>query len=427
GTFWHVTDLHLDFYYDETNNDPAQVCPSSFGAETPDAGLFGDYRCDSPWSLVRSAVEEMKRIEPNPNFIIWTGDDTLHTSDEDKFLSEELVIETVHNLTNLLKKSFPNTTVHAALGNHDYHYKSQIPPGPSSILSAIANDWRDWMTDEQFQMFNQTGCFIREIAPKVDLISLNTNVWYTSNKVVTGMADPGGYFAWFEQELEKAKSMSKKVYVIGHVPPGHFELVDYKYWYYPEYNVRYVEIIKQYSDVIIGQFFGHHHTDTFRMFYDDNGNAVSSLLIAPGVTPWMTTLPGADDGANNPGIRLFEFDATTMEITDYVQYYLDLAAANMAGKADWTEEYRATSDLGIPDMSVASWEKLSKRLESANVLEPSSPDTILLQKFVNYNSVLYNLTPCNRSCQLNQVCAIRELDYGKYKDCVKALTIKKHF
>ena len=41
---------------------------------------------------------------------------------------------------------------------------------------------------------------------------------------------------------------------------------------------------------------------------------ISTAFIAPGVTPWMTTLPGVDDGANNPGIRLFKFDKDSLEL-----------------------------------------------------------------------------------------------------------------
>nr|XP_002122011.1 acid sphingomyelinase-like phosphodiesterase 3b [Ciona intestinalis] len=418
GKFWHVTDLHLDFYYDETKIDANTICPSSFGENTMDAGPFGDYRCDSPWRLVQSAISAMKNIEGDPDFIIWTGDDTLHTSDEDKYLGTELVLETIRNLTDLIKGTFPNTTVHACLGNHDYHHKSQIPPGPSYILSNVAEYWRDWMTEEQFQMFNSTGQYSVEIATKVNLISLNTNVWYTSNHGVNGTGDPGSYFKWFENQLQQARTGSAKVYVIGHVPPGHFELVDYKYWFYPSYNERYVDIIRRYSDVIIGQFFGHHHTDTFRMFYDENNKAISNLLIAPGVTPWMTTLPGAKDGANNPGVRLFEYDVTTMIPTDYVQYYLNLPDANNNGRADWLEEYRATSAFELPDLTTSSWDALSKRLASADVSDQTSEDTKMLQKFSEINSVSYNFATCDKQCQLNQVCAVRELNYEKYKACV---------
>lgn len=40
---------------------------------------------------------------------------------------------------------FTDTTVYAALGNHDYHPKSQLPPGPNSIYNKIAEMWHDWL------------------------------------------------------------------------------------------------------------------------------------------------------------------------------------------------------------------------------------------------------------------------------------------
>lgn len=36
------------------------------------------------------------------------------------------------------------------------------------------------------------------------------------------------------------------------------------------------------------------------------------MFLSPGVTPWKTTLPGVVDGANNPGIRIFEYDPQTL-------------------------------------------------------------------------------------------------------------------
>lgn len=36
------------------------------------------------------------------------------------------------------------------------------------------------------------------------------------------------------------------------------------------------------------------------------------MFLSPGVTPWKTTLPGVVNGANNPGIRVFEYDTQTL-------------------------------------------------------------------------------------------------------------------
>lgn len=42
------------------------------------------------------------------------------------------------------------------------------------------------------------------------------------------------------------------------------------------------------------------------------GLPISTMFLSPGVTPWETTLPGVVDGANNPGIRVFEYDTKTL-------------------------------------------------------------------------------------------------------------------
>ena len=70
--------------------------------------------------------------------------------------------------------------------------------------------------------------------------------------------------------------------LFGHSPPGKFER-DYSsgghHWLEHGFNRRYVRFVRAYSDVIVGQFFGHQHTDTFRMFKDDRGELETRLWI----------------------------------------------------------------------------------------------------------------------------------------------------
>lgn len=44
------------------------------------------------------------------------------------------------------------------------------------------------------------------------------------------------------------------------------------------------------------------------------GTPISVMFLTPGVTPWKTTLPGVVNGANNPGIRVFEYDRATLTL-----------------------------------------------------------------------------------------------------------------
>nr|XP_023490884.1 acid sphingomyelinase-like phosphodiesterase 3b isoform X3 [Equus caballus] len=314
GKFWHISDLHLDPDY-KVSEDPLQVCPSAGSQPVPSAGPWGDYLCDSPWVLINSSIYAMKEIEPEPDFILWTGDDTPHVPNEK--LGEAAVLEIVERLTKLIREVFPDTKVYAALGNHDFHPKSQLPPGSNNIYNQVAEMWRPWLSNESIALFRE-GAFYSEKLPGPSgagrIVVLNTNLYYSNNEQTAGMADPGQQFQWLEDVLTNASRAGDMVYIIGHVPPGFFEKTRNKAWFREGFNEEYLKVVQKHHRVIAGQFFGHHHTDSFRMFYDDAGAPISVMFLTPGVTPWKTTLPGVVNGANNPGIRVFEYDQATLSL-----------------------------------------------------------------------------------------------------------------
>ncbi|XP_062848242.1 acid sphingomyelinase-like phosphodiesterase 3b [Trichomycterus rosablanca] len=407
GSFWHITDLHWDPTYSLGNS--GSVCDSSGSRPTPHAGKFGDYACDSPWDLINSTVNAMKDILSDPDFIVWTGDDTPHVPNED--LGEEAVLRIIGNLTHILQALFPKTKVYSAMGNHDYHPKSQLPPVQNSIYEQIQKLWEDWLDSSSRDTFKKGGYYTEMLLNRTGfrIIVLNSNLYYDQNKVTENIQDPAGQFKWADQVLTEAAKNKEKVYIIGHVPPGCFEKKRHKMWFRPEFNKQYEQLIQKHHDVIIGQFFGHHHTDSFRMFYSTTGSPISSMFLTPGVTPWKTTLPGVEDGANNPGIRVFEYDDKTLLVKDVVTYYLNLTYANIA-QARWEKEYRLTEAFGVPDASPASMH---------HVLERIADDSCYLQKYYAFNSVNYDRSVCNADCRIDHVCAIREVNLDAYERCVE--------
>lgn len=44
------------------------------------------------------------------------------------------------------------------------------------------------------------------------------------------------------------------------------------------------------------------------------GSPINVMFLAPGVTPWKTTLPGVSNGANNPAIRVVSYDQDTLQV-----------------------------------------------------------------------------------------------------------------
>ncbi|KFR02456.1 Acid sphingomyelinase-like phosphodiesterase 3b, partial [Opisthocomus hoazin] len=343
-------------------------------------------------------------------------DDTPHVPDED--LGEEKVLHIIGNLTSLIKETFPDTKVYAAMGNHDFHPKNQFPGKEHRIYERTAELWRPWLNDASVPLF-RAGAFYRQKLPSTSgrMVVLNTNLYYDQNAETAGEEDPGGQFQWLEETLTNASRADEMVYIVGHVPPGFFEKKRGKRWFRSGFNERYLRIVQKHHRVIAAQFFGHHHTDSFRMFYSDTGSPINVMFLAPGVTPWKTTLPGVVNGANNPGIRVIEYDPDTLRVLDMVTYYLNLTRANMVASAGteevpaWEEEYRLTDAFQVPDGSAPSMQV---------VLERISTEPRYLQRYYEFNSVSYDLTPCEEACRVDHVCAIREVDFTKYNRCVKA-------
>lgn len=95
-----------------------------------------------------------------------------------------------------------------------------------------------------------------------------------------------------------------------------------------------------------------------------------------------------------------------------VTYYLNLTHANMMGEESpaWEEEYRLTEAFQVPDGSAHSMHM---------VLERSWRVPYYLQLYYEFNSAKYDLEPCEQECRVDHLCAIREVDFIKYSECVK--------
>ncbi|XP_007892997.2 acid sphingomyelinase-like phosphodiesterase 3b isoform X1 [Callorhinchus milii] len=406
GQFWHISDIHWDPDYKVTD-DPNAVCPSS-SKPVQDAGKWGNYLCDANWDLINTTIYTMGELLPNPDFILWTGDDTPHVADQQ--LGEEAVLRIIGNLTQLIQQVFPDTKVYSALGNHDFHPKNQFPGFHHSIYNKTAELWASWLNKSSVATFTRGAFYSEKLvgSDKQRIIVLNTNLYYTSNKLNADVSDPAGQFEWLEETLSNAVTGKEKVYIIGHLPPGLFEKKRSQFWFRKHFNKKYIQIIQKYHIVIAGQFFGHHHTDSFRMFYNDSGSPIGVMFLAPGITPWKTTLPGVENGANNPGIRVFKYDKETMIIKDMMTYYFDLALAN-AGAPNWKLLYTLKGAFGVADGSPGSMQKAVDWLYQ---------DSNHLQEYYNYNSVNYDLAKCDFNCRIDHICAIKEVDFDKYEQCV---------
>lgn len=79
--------------------------------------------------------------------------------------------------------------------------------------------------------------------------------------------------------------LSFQVYIVGHIPPGSDErdhtanLNNGHQFFSQKNNHRYLELVRKYSSIIQGQFFGHLHSDSFRIVYNDKGECLLRFIL----------------------------------------------------------------------------------------------------------------------------------------------------
>ena len=129
------------------------------------------------------------------------------------------------------------------------------------------------------------------------------------------------------------------------------------------------------------------------------------MFLAPSVTPWKNVVT-----SNNPSVRMYLYNKSTGEITDYKQYYMDLKQANK-GHPEWKLEYQATKAYNISNMSAESMHYLTLQLYK---------NITLFDEYFKYTSVSFNDSKCSDKCYQQVLCAISMLDYSEYDECIKA-------
>ncbi|XP_028253911.1 cyclic GMP-AMP phosphodiesterase SMPDL3A [Parambassis ranga] len=405
GRFWHITDLHLDPTY-HLAPDPTKVCFSSKGVPAAHAGLFGDFLCDSPYSLIQSAFSHMSTLTQPQDFIIWTGDSPPHVPVDE--LSTDIVIQVISNMTQTIRQHFPNLTVYPALGNHDYWPQDQMPTSTNAIYQAAAQLWKPWLQPDALSTLSQGGYYTQLVEPGLRVISLNTILYYGPDKVTSNMTDPAGQYKWLQKTLEKAAQSLEKVYIIAHVPVGYLPFARNVTAITETHNEKLVAIFREYSHVIAGQFYGHTHRDSIMVLLDQQGKPVNSVFVSPAVTPIKSVL---EPYSNNPAFRVYLYNNKDYTLLDIWQYYLNLTEANEKQRSDWKLEYIMTEAFGLTDLLPQSLLQLGL---SFRLLHSKDFDKYFSHFMVSYNSSII----CDGYCKVIQVCAVLYLDEPSYSECI---------
>ncbi|CEP09684.1 hypothetical protein [Parasitella parasitica] len=292
GYFLHITDMHVDPDYVQgaTVKSACHQLPDLYAEKKkkPDepAILSGKYgtpgqRCDAPVLLAQETLDWISREwKDKLDFVVWTGDNAKHDWDKKRRRKRRHVYELNQRVTDMMLETFwvnDKIPIIPSFGNNDVFPHNQIggPEIDGDLLMFYERMWRPWMPMHQRSMFRQGGYYVVQVAPRLNVLTLNSMYFYKKNKAVHNCLHPDSPAAiqlvWFEDQLKKARRENEKIYVIGHVPPSPR---DYK----GTCLTAYTRIATSYTDVIMGQFFAHLNMDHFLLF-DGRQNAKSTPVV----------------------------------------------------------------------------------------------------------------------------------------------------
>ncbi|KAI9286597.1 Metallo-dependent phosphatase-like protein [Umbelopsis sp. AD052] len=279
GNFLHITDMHPDAWYrigglvgsachdkPRKRKDKGKELAGPLGVSQSD--------CDAPFGLLEATLDWIGREwKDKIDFVIWTGDNARHDSDSNLPRTRKEIYQLNQRVADLMEKTFgfnpedgPDqhyVPIVPSFGNNDcYPHNIFYEGGPTNpTIRRFLDIWRPFIPYDQLHTFQSGGYFAVDVIPgKIRVLALNTLYFYNSNAAVDGCdarGDPGRlHMVWLDTQLELARQLKLKVHITGHVPPRPKA-------YYSSCLREYTRIAQEYSDIIVGHWYGHVNMDHF--------------------------------------------------------------------------------------------------------------------------------------------------------------------
>ncbi len=379
------------------------------------------YYKDTDYFLLKSTIKELSSLTTlkQPDFILILGDFLAHSfpeqyqkysGDESKADYQSFVKKIIQYLTYQLNQAASQTSIYPALGNND-SYEGNYNVKPNGLFlneSAyiFSNLIKDKDASKAFkEEYPKAGYYAVTLAhQKLRLIVLNTVLF--ASKYSTFAKQQAAYeqLAWLKEQLYLAEHKQQKVLLAFHIPPGidvyldslmRFEIVRalfHPLFWQTSYNKEFLSLVQQYSKTITGILPAHIHRDTFQVL----ANNASTRLIPVSLTPSISPVYG-----NNPGLKVFSYDAETFQLINYDTYFCSLSKNE---PLKWKQEY---------DFN-AVYQPGCKQCLLINGMLHLKKDSHLMDLYKKY----YTVERTVRSTKtLKLWCGIYNTDWESYKSC----------
>ncbi|EYC07434.1 hypothetical protein Y032_0070g431 [Ancylostoma ceylanicum] len=389
-----LTDLHVDFDYkpgSEADCDLPVCCREEIQSPKKAAGYWGAVgKCDIPYWTFKNMLEHINATH-EIDYIMLSGDfinhfDWSYTVDEH--------VDTLRNLSSLVRRYFLTTPTYWAIGNHEGVPVNSFAPHfveerfwPTWLYNEFVNMSKPWLSSDSAKTVLYRGSYSVKVADGLRLISLNSGFCETTNFFLyLNQSDPDGTMSWFATELFKAELSGDDVHVLSHIPPGDGECLE-------GWARNYYRIIQRFSDTVQAQFFGHIHADYFTVFYEDMHNTSSAPIGVLYAAPSATTFSDM-----NPAYRIYDIDYTDhFKVVDIANYYADLDKTSKDIPPAWKLLYSAKKEYGLRNLSPQSWNKLVDSIVT---------NEKMAQRFFR-NAFRVGEPACGVDCQRDLLCSLR--------------------
>ncbi|CAH1999492.1 unnamed protein product [Acanthoscelides obtectus] len=290
-----------------------------------EAGTWGDYRrCDAPPWLALDVMMHINQTHRDIDMVYFTGDVVDHAVWK---ASRKDNTKLLYDTFKIFYESFPNTPVLPLFGNHEPAPVNQYPPTDIDLthshkhfisqqwLYTLASKiWRPWLPQSALKTVRRQGYYSYTYNNRLKIIALNNNVCYYLNWwLMYNTTYINEQLDFMRVELEDSEARGQFVHIIAHVPTGNGECVQ-------PWERSYVALVRRFAHIIVGQFYGHTHTDELKIFYDED------YLKPINVGYNGASLTTYED--YNPNYKVMYVDRNTYELLDIETYIMNLTHSN---------------------------------------------------------------------------------------------------
>lgn len=361
--FISVSDIHFDPFASckvltlgacplvkKLRQAPAQEWQNLF--EQYDSKTLATYGQDTNYALLKTTLAELKRAYQNehPQFVLILGDFLghdyraeyiLYSRDPTKSGYQNFVKKTLQFLTSEIRQVIPEGDIYPIVGNNDSYTGDYgvVPKG--EFFHDVSNIWATLIKDKSNQAsftrdFPQGGYYVVQSPTNKNqrIIVLNTVLFSTSIQGPHIRQAATDELSWLHKQLVAAAKNHQVVILAFHIPVGINVYATLKnlwsgikeFWQQRYTNVFQADLA-EFAGTITAILPGHIHMDSFQVvgFKKPQKMPVS-------FTPSISPIYG-----NNPGFKIYSYDALTFQLKNFKTYYYPLNSKEAI--PSWQEEY----------------------------------------------------------------------------------------